>query len=287
MKRKLNTRGFGIMGATISVAVVTMIILGSLGWIQSVKKNQNRSFLQSSVTAIIGSVIDSLENDDAWFLTIQSNPSLACLSSPGNACASTPSPIIVKKADTATIVDTAASNAQTGFTFGGEVCSTFSNSPTNNDCPFRVSVVAIPCGPGATSCTSSGQLHSSYPFASDPAVQLTINIVFRPSNDNYGRLKEVGGVATNYTVTYFRGQKNVRAASACRMMGGTYNNAIDFCSIGYSNGNCNPSNTFIFQVDSSGSRSCLPIAPSYGIICGMDSAVVGIEPDGRYVCGKF
>lgn len=277
----------GLIGATIAASVVMLFFLGALGWMQSVKKNQNHSFLHASAIAIVSSVIDSLENEDAWINTIQANPTLACLNSPGNSCSGSSSPIDVKKADGNPIVDTAATNGASGFSFGGEFCTTFSNTPVDNSCPFRVSVVATPCAPGSSSCTSSGSLAPPKPFTSDPPTQITISLIFRPANEAFGRLKEIGGAVSNYTVTYIRGQKNVGLASACRVMGGNYNASTNFCSLGFSNGNACPNYSFLFQIDADGSRGCLPMSPPFGQICGAGSAVVGIESDGRYVCGKF
>ena len=221
-----------------------------------------------------------LDNDAAWFQTVNRNPNLACLRNPGSVC--TPAnfgPINVYDGDGTLFLGTLANS---GFDYSGSPCTTFSAANPDLSCVFKYEVTWSCNGPCGTT-TFLG----SMPVASSPRIHLVSTFAFA-SKDKDLMVKTKGN---GLGFDFIRGSKGKTLSQYCNSIDGVFDQRSGVCNSAMSKPrtfNCADINSHSWFVGFR--KDGTPICKTdvkLGQNCPSGTAVIGYQEDGRILCGPF
>src|SRR5947209_3027615 len=135
MRRILkNESGFSLIESVIAIGILAVIGLGSS---QILLRSGKTGLLVKSNTAVQmtgARLVDAIQSESSWRLTVANSPSLACLQARSDCSSVAGSPIPVAlyelpaSAGAAPTRITDPSAPSQGFTLSGDVCTTFNPS---------------------------------------------------------------------------------------------------------------------------------------------------------------
>jgi hypothetical protein len=250
----------GNLVITMAIAIVVVITLGMmLGYLTNFNKAVKKTEAENVVQVIFVSLKSMIDNDITWKSIIRtSNPALSCLldsAHPGALCPQASGNLVVSGP---VLVD-----GIKGFDQFSRVCTTFSKTSPNPQCPYRFTITwKLICQNHTLSVTGNNCPTTFSPLSSialDPVVQVDISFESASGSTN---LRDIN--AKRYTSSFMRGGSNSIEA-ACYAANAGYDAKTQSCIV--QTKQCDPGtilkgfNTLgvpICEVDKFFNTRCLP-----------------------------
>lgn len=203
-KNKNNSKGFTLIEAVVSVAVLGITIMFALSSINVVVRNKKSTQISTSINSIRQSIISTIKNPQSWNLIVQSNALMQCLlqnqdtTAPDCSTVSiTPDwpQLVLMVYNTATPSNLFydPTNPINGFSLKGiQTCSSYVALPAagNPDCPLRADVRWRPICPAAPAPCRWPNIEVRVTFEYNPGVTATYDI--NPRNIELTIIRPVG-----------------------------------------------------------------------------------------------
>lgn len=272
--------------ALVYVLVVSSIIVAGAYYLRSSmtpEKQMKINSYKSAAEMIKENVMSALDNDAAWFVTVNKNPTLNCLKTPGATCTSANyGTINVYDGDGVLLL---GKNANLGFDLSGKPCNTYKTTG-DKDCIFQFKVKWSCNGP----CSSTSFIPGAI-VASGPRVRLEATFAFSPPANQKKLQNLLYTKKDSYTFNFVRGSKSKTLSQYCNSINGLFNQADSTCKSAISRPyyfdctSVNPHSWFVgFKND--GTPIC-KLDAKLGSVCGTGAAVTGYAADGSIICGAF
>lgn len=270
-----NQRGDIMVVVLIAVAITTFAASMYYDIFSQALSMQKKSDSITLLDVLENQVIWTIENDEAWKVTMANNPAAACLRVNGAVCANATNPLDVYLED-GTLLNRGNVASNEGFDYLGLACTGFSATSPNDKCPFKIEVSWTPNCVGVCPATVLA-VTNGVPV--DPNVRIDIRIRFSGNRQEYTRIY----FDKRFQKNFIRGSIEGSLASSCRAARGTFDPKTQTCQLVQSS--C-PAGQVLNGFDALGNPVC---RDNYFLNsgCGSTFAPVGVYVGGGFKCSKF
>lgn len=273
-----DERGMSLIAILLIVGLITAGAASFSSLFLNQLKGEQNVNIQQSADLVKRNVMSVITHDGAWLQTIQAAPQLACLRTEGAVC--NPSPpndkISLFLSDGTDFIGATTPNV--GLDRLGNRCTTFNATEGNDDCPFRFTLTWS-CKGGACPAT---RIDTASGVPSQPQIVLSGSMEFKPKTKG----PEFNLKAMAYNFSFVRGEEEEYLSSACKTLGGYYDQNAEHCSVFKVSVFCDPVREFFAGLDGSGNPICRQ-KPLLGFECPAANAVTGVDANGGLICWKF
>ena len=281
MVRSLNwrqTKGNVVLTVSIVLLVVTLVAVSIANYFNGAEAAVKKQDAVAVVQVMFDSIVWSIENDEAWKISMSNSPAANCLLINGTYCGPGKNNIDVYLEDGSLLVNgtMGGSSASNGFDSTGIACNTFNAAVPNNDCPFKAVVTWSPdCSPGCPATLLSAL--NNIPI--NPKIQMNVSLIYSGTDAQFLKIN----FAKRFNQQFIRGSLEGSLPSACRSSGGNFDPVTLKCQI--QTVACAP-DEILNGFDSQGNPLC-KVNPFLGVGCGPGFAPVAVRAGGGLKCWKF
>ena len=151
--------GFGLIEAIVAAAILSFAILTSVTVTTFMLKPALASSLAISLEILNGTITSSLQNDTAWFNTVQDPANaglLGCVSSQNDCSGAVGNLNVIRDAGNSVIFD--GSSPQNGYDVNGSACTSYSLISPDSQCIVQLTVAVTPI------CSATPCLNPAFKF---------------------------------------------------------------------------------------------------------------------------
>ena len=170
----LDKRGFTLVEALVSVAIVSISALAATQIVLLINRSAHEARFRSTMTEVYRYASAISAHPDAWDRTTQRNSEMACLRT--KSCTNQANFIPIDLLDMAGTAVIRTKSPSAGFTYTGEPCDSFDarQGMGNDQCPIRFTIA------WRTSCNTNATVNSCL----SPQEHLDIQAQYNPSSNS-------------------------------------------------------------------------------------------------------